>query len=71
MSALDTGEFGQRLTMATLGMTMIFALCLPILLMDFHQVAFDFFCVVYGFLLAVYLVRVSISQNLSVARSSR
>lgn len=61
-------DFGQRLTIATLIATMIFALCLPILLVDFYRAAFNFFCVVYGFLLCVYLVRVAISQNLSVAR---
>ncbi|MER3425204.1 MAG: hypothetical protein C4293_20250, partial [Nitrospiraceae bacterium] len=60
-----------RLTIATLLMTVIFTLCLPLLLMDFYRVAFNFFCVVYGFLLAVYLVRIAISQNLSVARSTK
>jgi len=36
----------------------------------FYQVAFNFFCVVYGFLLAVYLIREAISQNISSARES-
>ena len=37
--------------------------------MDFYRVTFKFFCVVYGFLLAVHLIRVAIAQNISVARS--
>jgi hypothetical protein len=64
-------DFGQRLTIATLIATVVFALCLPLLLEDFYRAAFNFFCVVYGFLLAVYLVRVAISQNLSVARAGK
>jgi hypothetical protein len=61
-------EFCRRLTFTTLIASLLFALCLPILLVDFHRVTFNFFCVVYGFLLAVHLVRVAIAQNLSVAR---
>jgi len=48
----------------------LFTVFLPILLVDFSRAAFNFFCVVYGFLLAVHLVSVAISQNLSVARAS-
>ena len=62
-------EFCRRLTLVTLMASLIFALCLPILLVDFYHVAFNFFCVVYGFLLVVHLVRVAIVQNLSVARA--
>ncbi|MCE3223151.1 MAG: conserved rane protein of unknown function [Nitrospira sp.] len=62
-------EFCRRLTLVTLMASLIFALCLPILLVDFYRVAFNFFCVVYGFLLLVHLVRVAIVQNLSVARA--
>ncbi|WP_447977968.1 hypothetical protein [Candidatus Nitrospira bockiana] len=61
-------DFGQRLTVATLIASLLFALSLPAVLADFYQAAFNFFCVVYGFLLAIYLVRVAISQNLSMAR---
>lgn len=61
-------EFCRRLTFATLIASLMFALFLPILLVDFHRVTFNFFCVVYGFLLAVHLVRVSIAQNISMAR---
>lgn len=62
-------EFCRRLTLVTLMASLIFALCLPILLVDFYRVAFNFFCVVYGFLLVVHLVRVAIVQNLSMARA--
>jgi hypothetical protein len=61
-------EFCRRLTFATLIASLLFALCLPILLMDFYRVTFKFFCVVYGFLLLVHLIRVAITQNISVAR---
>ncbi len=62
-------EFCRRLTLVTLMASLIFALCLPILLVDFYRVAFNFFSVVYGFLLVVHLIRVAIVQNLSVARA--
>ncbi|TKS59358.1 MAG: hypothetical protein EWM72_02370 [Nitrospira sp.] len=62
-------EFCRRLTFATLIASLLFALCLPILLMDFYRVTFKFFCVVYGFLLVVHLIRVAIAQNISVART--
>jgi hypothetical protein len=63
-------EFCRRLTLATLIASVLFAVFLPILLVDFSRAAFNFFCVVYGFLLAVHLVSVAISQNLSVARAN-
>ena len=62
-------EFCRRLTFVTLIASLLFALCLPILLMDFYRVTFKFFCVVYGFLLVVHLIRVAIAQNISVARA--
>jgi hypothetical protein len=62
-------EFCRRLTFATLIASLLFALCLPILMMDFYRVTFNFFCVVYGFLLVVHLIRVAIAQNISVARA--
>ena len=49
--------------------SLFFALCLPILMMDFYRVTFNFFCVVYGFLLVVHLIRVAIAQNISAARA--
>lgn len=62
-------EFCRRLTFATLIASLLFALCLPILMMDFYRVTFNFFCVVYGFLLVVHLIRVAIAQNISIARA--
>ncbi len=62
-------EFCRRLIFATLIASLLFALCLPVLLMDFYRVTFKFFCVVYGFLLVVHLIRVAIAQNISVARA--
>ena len=62
-------EFCRRLTFMTLIASLLFALCLPIILMDFYRVTFKFFCVVYGFLLVVHLVRIAIAQNISVDRA--
>jgi hypothetical protein len=62
-------EFCKRLTFMTLIASLLFALCLPILLADFYRATFKFFCVVYGFLLVVHLVRIAIAQNISIARS--
>jgi hypothetical protein len=62
-------EFCRRLTFATLIASLLFALCLPVLLMDFYRVTFKFFCVVYGFLLVVHLIRIAIAQNISMARA--
>jgi hypothetical protein len=54
----------------TLIASLLFALCLPILLTDFYRATFKFFCVVYGFLLVVHLVRIAIAQNISIARAN-
>ena len=62
-------EFCRRLTFMTLIASLVFALFLPVLLVDFYRIAFNFFCVVYGFLLVVHLIRVAILQNLSAARA--
>ena len=62
-------EFCKRLTFVTLIASLLFALCLPILLSDFYRATFKFFCVVYGFLLVVHLVRISIAQNISISRT--
>jgi hypothetical protein len=64
-------DFGQRLTVATLMVSLIFALSLPLMLTNFYQVAFNCFCVVYGFLVAVYLIRVGIAQNISIAPAGK
>ncbi|MDP1946208.1 MAG: hypothetical protein Q8L77_01800 [Nitrospirota bacterium] len=63
-------EFCKRLTFMTLIASLLFALCLPILLTDFYRATFKFFCVVYGFLLVVHLLRISIAQNISIARAN-
>jgi hypothetical protein len=63
-------EFCKRLTFMTLIASLLFALCLPILLTDFYRATFKFFCVVYGFLLVVHLVRIAIAQNISNARAN-
>ena len=62
-------EFCRRLTFMTLIASLLFALCLPVILMDFYRITFKFFCVVYGFLLVVHLVRIAIAQNISAARA--
>lgn len=62
-------EFCRQLTFMTLIASLVFALCLPVLLMDFYRVTFKFFCVVYGFLLVVHLIRIAIAQNISIARA--
>ena len=59
-------DFCRRLMLATLFASTLFALGIIVFLADAYWTAFNFFCVVYGFLLVVNLVRVAISQNLSV-----
>jgi hypothetical protein len=61
-------DFAQRLGVATLAVSLVFVLCLPLVVANFYQAALNFFCVVYGFLLGVYLIRVVVAQNLSVSR---
>ena len=61
-------DFAQRLGVATLAASLVFVLCLPLVVTNFYQAAFNFFCVVYGFLLGVYLIRIVVSQNISVSR---
>jgi hypothetical protein len=61
-------DFAQRLGVATLAASLVFVLCLPLIVTNFYQAAFNFFCVVYGFLLGVYLIRIVVSQNVSVSR---
>jgi hypothetical protein len=61
-------DFAQRLGVATLAASLVFVLCLPLVVTNFYQAAFNFFCVVYGFLLGVYLIRIVVSQNISASR---
>jgi hypothetical protein len=62
-------NFCRRLTFATLVASSTFVLCLPLVLRNFSDIALNFLCVVYGFLLAVHVVHVAIAQNISVARA--
>jgi hypothetical protein len=62
-------NFCRRLTFATLLASSTFVVCLPLVLRNFSDIALNFLCVVYGFLLAVHVVHVAIAQNISVART--
>ncbi|MGH7411552.1 MAG: hypothetical protein ACREJ6_10925, partial [Candidatus Methylomirabilis sp.] len=59
-------DFCRRLMFATLASSTFFALGIIVLLAHSYRAAFNFFSVVYGFLLVMNLVSVAISQNLSV-----
>lgn len=63
-------SFGQRLTVGWLMASALFALFMPVMLNDYSKVAFNFFCVVYGAMLALHLIRVSIAQNIASARNA-
>jgi hypothetical protein len=58
-------HFCQRLTLITLVASVLFVLILPLLLDDYQKVTINFFGVVYGSLLAIYLIRIAIAQNVS------
>jgi hypothetical protein len=62
-------NFCRRLTFATLIASAAFVLCLPLVLRNFSDIALNFLCVVYGFLLAVHVVHVAIAQNISATRA--
>lgn len=62
-------NFCQRLTFATLVASSTFVVCLPLVLRNFSDIALNFLCVVYGFLMAVHVVHTAIAQNISVART--
>jgi uncharacterized integral membrane protein len=63
-------HFCQRLTVAILIAGTLFAMFMPVILANYSAVAFNFFCVVYGSLLALHLTRVIVSQNLSLVLSA-
>jgi len=63
-------HFSQRLTVAMLIASALFGMFMPIMLADYSTIAFNFFCVVYGSLLALHLTRVIVSQNLSLVLST-
>lgn len=62
-------NFCRRLTFATLVASSTFVVCLPLVLRNFSDIALNFLCVVYGFLLAVHVVHIAIAQNISAARA--
>jgi len=62
-------NFCRRLTLAILIASATFVVCLPLVLRNFSDVALNFLCVVYGFLLAVHVVHVAIAQNISATRA--
>jgi hypothetical protein len=62
-------NFCRRLTFATLIASSTFVICLPLVLRNFSDIALNFLCVVYGFLLAVHVIHIAIAQNICVARS--
>lgn len=62
-------NFCRRLTLATLLSSATFVICLTLVLRNFSDIALNFLCVVYGFLLTVHAIRVAIAQNISVART--
>jgi hypothetical protein len=70
LSDTPTYAFFRRLNYATLGASAVFVLCLPLLEVQFYRIAFNFFCVVYGGLLAMHLVRVGVCQNISLTLDS-
>ncbi len=59
-------DFCRRLLFATLATSTFFAFGIIVLLAHAYRAAFNFFSVVYGFLLVMNLVSVAIAQNLSV-----
>ena len=60
----------RRLSFAAVVGSEIFVITLPMLVVDYYRVGFNFFCAVYGFLLAMHLARVAICQNVAVSRVS-
>jgi hypothetical protein len=59
-------HFCQRLMLITLIASVFIVLALPLLLDDHQKVTINFFGVVYGFLLGIYLMRIAIAQNVCV-----
>lgn len=59
-------HFCQRLLFGLLIASSIFVLFMPLILAEYSTVAFNFFCVIYGAILCLTLIRVSIAQNLAV-----
>jgi hypothetical protein len=66
-----TFHFCQRLLFSLLIASAIFVLFMPLILADYSTVAFNFFCVIYGAILCLTLIRVSIAQNLALLHGAR
>ncbi len=58
--------FCQRLTVGWLMASALFALFMPVMLDSYSSVAFNFFALVYGSMLGIHLMRVSVFQNMIV-----
>ena len=63
-------RFFDRLRYATIAASTLFVVALPLLEVDFYRVAFNFLCVVYGFLLALHLVRISVCQHNALSKAA-
>ena len=66
-----TFHFCQRLLFCLLIASATFVLFMPLILAEYSTVAFNFFCVIYGAILCLALVRVSIAQNLALMYGGR
>jgi hypothetical protein len=64
-------HFCQRLLFGLLIASATFVLFMPLILADYSTVAFNFFCVIYGAILCLTLIRVSIAQNLALTFGDR
>lgn len=62
--------FCQRLTVGWLMACAVVALFMPVMLEDASAVAFNFFALIYGSMLAIHLIRVSVMQNMTAQTRS-
>lgn len=62
-------SFCQRLTVSWLMASALFALFMPVMLDEASKVAFNFFCLVYGSMLGLHVIKISVRQNIALARS--
>ncbi len=58
-------RLGPNFVVACLTASLLFVLVLPLLVPNYLRIAFNFFCLVYGFQLLIYLYSVALSQNLA------
>lgn len=57
---------GPNFALACLAASLVFVLVLPLLVVNYLRIAFNFFCLVYGFQLTLHLYCVALCQNLAV-----